>query len=109
MDSQLLKTSCQRTTFFQEADTALNHVATTVAASVIVEWSSAPMFATLATRWNDCPNPMSTQPVPNALCVIGFISTDPPWPQTWTPNLAPHLHRLNHLLELGRLVCLSTQ
>ncbi len=47
---------------------------------------------------------MRAQPVTNALRVIGFISTEPPWSQTWTPDLTPYLYALNQLLELPRLV-----
>jgi hypothetical protein len=66
VDGQLLITGRQRTTFFQPADAALNHIAVSITPSIIADWSPAPPFTSFLTRWNDCSNAMGAQPVSDA-------------------------------------------
>jgi hypothetical protein len=50
-----------------------------------------------------------TQPLPNTLSVIGFVTTHAPRPSLHSSLRASHLHAVNQLLELCRLVRLARQ
>jgi hypothetical protein len=46
-----------------------------------------------------------TQPLPDTLGVIGFVTAYAPRPSLHPSLRASHLHAVNQLLELRRLVC----
>ena len=109
MDGQLLKASGKRAAFLEPADTALNHIATAIAVLIIAYRSSRTAFCASFLWWYHRSDPMRTQPVPNALGVIGSIATDTSWSRARSSFGSLHLHARDQHLELGRLVGLSRQ
>jgi hypothetical protein len=109
MHGQLLKAGGKTAAFLEPADAAFNDIATTIAFLIVADRSShTPSPTPFAWRYHRS-DPMPTQPVANALRVIGFITTNAPRSQTWSSFRALHLHATDQCLELGRLVRLSWQ
>ena len=104
MDCEFLKARGERAALLQPAQTALNHIAVTVAHTIIADWSPTPPFATTASWRDDCPNAVHAQPVPDALCVVGPVSANPARASPWSPARSRNLNRLDQCFELGRFM-----
>lgn len=109
MECEFLKARGQRAALLQPAQTALDHIAITVAYPIIAERPPAPPFATTASRRDDRPNAVHPQPVPDALCMVGPVSANPTWASPWSPAASLNLNRLDHCFELGRFVSRAWQ
>lgn len=110
MHSQLLKAGGKRAAFLEPSNAALNHVATTVAFSVVADWPpSVALLGSIGSWRYHCSNAMRVQPVANALRVIGFVTTQAMRSRARSSFRALHLHAAGQCLELGRLVRLPWQ
>jgi hypothetical protein len=101
MHGQLFKASGKTATLLEPADTAFNHIAAMIAFLIIADRSSYTPSCASFPWWYHRSDPMRTQPVANALRVIGFIATNAPRSRA-RPSFGPlHLHALDQHLKLG--------
>jgi hypothetical protein len=101
MYGQLLKAGGKTAAFFEPANTAFNHIATTIAFLIIAERSSRTAFPTSFAWRYDRTDAMRTQPVANALGVIGFITTDAPRSRARPSFPSLHLYAPDQGFKLG--------
>lgn len=109
MHRKLFKARGQRTTLLQPAHTAFDHIAITIPLAIIADWPPAPRFATTASRRDDRPDAVRPKPVPDALRVVGSISTNPPWTSPCWPARSLNLYRLDQRFELPGFVSRAWQ
>jgi hypothetical protein len=104
MHRQFLKARGERAALLQPAQTALDHIAITVAHTIIADRPPAPPFATTTSRRDYRPDAMHPQPMPDTLRVVGPVSANPARASSWAPARSLNLNRLDQRFELGRLV-----
>lgn len=92
MHGELLKAGGKRAAFLKPADAAFNHIATTIPFLIVADRSSHTPFSTPFPWRYHRPDPMPTQEVANALCMIGFITTNAPRSRARSSFLSLHLH-----------------
>jgi hypothetical protein len=109
MYCELLKACGERPTLLQPTQTALDHIAITIAHLIIAERTPASPFTTTATRRNDRANAVHPQPMPDTLRVVGPVSANPAWASPCSPARSLNLNRLDERFELGRFVCRAWQ
>jgi hypothetical protein len=109
MHRELLKARGERTALLQPAQTALDHIAITLAYAIIADWPPAPPFATLAARRDYRPDAVPAQPVPDTLRVVGPVSANPARASPWWPAASLNLHRLDQRFELRGFVSRAWQ
>ena len=108
MHCQLLIARGTRTTFFQPANTALSHIPSAIARSVIAQRPSTPLPASVPTRRNDGSHTVRAYPLPNALRVIGTISANAPRPLARSSPSPTHATPRRQRLKLRRFMRLSS-
>ena len=109
MESQLFKPGCDRATLLQEANAALDHIATAIADTIIVNRSPCSASATLALGRDDRFYPVAPQPAPDPARLIGPITTQPPRAEARAAAPTADAHTIEHGFELGRLMRLAGQ
>ena len=100
---QFLEPCPDATTFFEPADTLLNHRATPIALYIKVRV----LVAFIRFPWDHRPNAMGGKPIPDTPNAVGFVTRQSARTLTWPAQRLSDADMIQNRFQLGRFMLLS--